>query len=258
MSGRPVPQIQEPAAEHTHTVIFLHGGGSDGPQFWRAIRRRRPSLFAKFPSFRWVFPSSGLLWSSSMEMERKQWLDASPRDSSESAQEIPGLSSSVEYVLRLIEEEVQRLGGRADKLVLGGLSQGQATSLYALLRCEHRLGAYVGMSGWLPLAHKLDQGTLKEGDLQGAEATPVFLGHGTHDRKVPLELALRARHVLSTNMNVDVTWRQYVGAKLDGHWIKEPEELEDVAEFLQAKLQLEEYNAPSQNQTSLPKDTCLI
>ncbi|XP_024533898.1 acyl-protein thioesterase 1 [Selaginella moellendorffii] len=177
MRERPAPHIQEPASEHTHTVILLHGNGSDGPQFWRAIRRMRPSLFAKFPSFRWVFPSSGLLWSSSMEMERKQWLDASPRDSSESAQEIPGLSSSVEYVLGLIEDEVQRLGGRADRLVLGGLSQGQATSLYALLRCEHRLGAYVGMSGWLPLAHKLDQGMTVEGDLQGAEApTPVFLG----------------------------------------------------------------------------------
>lgn len=62
-------------------------------------------------------------------------------------------------------------------------------------------------------------------------STPVFLGHGADDAYVNIELGRQARHVLS-QIGLKVEWREYSGAEQEGHWMKAPEELDDVAEFL--------------------------
>jgi hypothetical protein len=58
---RPVHIIQ-PRSTHTHTAIVLHGRGSTGPEFadefFATHLSDKSSLDAKFPGWRWVFPSS--------------------------------------------------------------------------------------------------------------------------------------------------------------------------------------------------------
>lgn len=91
--------------------------------------------------------------------------------SSISTEELPGLKASVEYILRIIEEEIARLNGDASRVVLCGLSQGMALGL-AVLICAVargiRLGGFVGAMGWFPMAARVT-GTLDQIDLNTAD-----------------------------------------------------------------------------------------
>lgn len=43
----------------------------------------------------------------------------------------------------------------------------------------------------------------------------------------------QARDILA-KIGIVVQWKQYAGADEEGHWLKEPEELDDIAAFFQA------------------------
>ncbi|KAF2801184.1 phospholipase/carboxylesterase family protein-like protein [Melanomma pulvis-pyrius CBS 109.77] len=57
--------------------------------------------------------------------------------------------------------------------------------------------------------------------------TPLFLGHGTEDPKVPYQLGKQSTEFLN-NIGVDVTWKEYPGL---GHWYSE-DMLRDIVEWL--------------------------
>ncbi|KAK4649156.1 uncharacterized protein QC761_001640 [Podospora bellae-mahoneyi] len=133
-----------------------------------------------------------------------------------------------------------------------------------------RLGGFVGASAWLPFADELERhlgreaqaqqdtiraadtgevdsdafleelagatrGTLREPNAsqQGLLSVPVFLGHGTDDAYVDVSLGRRAAVVLG-KIGLRVEWREYSGAEQEGHWLKEPEELDDIVRFLES------------------------
>jgi predicted esterase len=60
--------------------------------------------------------------------------------------------------------------------------------------------------------------------------TPVFLGHGSDDAWVDVELGRNVRNVL-TGFGMNVVWKEYTGAEEEGHWLKEPEEFDDILLF---------------------------
>jgi lysophospholipase-2 len=167
-----------------------------------------------------------------------------------------GLQKALPVISTLVEEEAGRARG-FEKVVLGGISQGAATAILALLCGGQRLGAFVGVSGWLPFARQME-GIVKEnegldaathmaeflrGELGGSDtdlvsvdfrsalATPVFFGHGTDDQWVDVKLGKQAYEILQRG-GVDARWMEYKGAEQEGHWLKEPEEFDDIAEFL--------------------------
>lgn len=63
-------------------------------------------------------------------------------------------------------------------------------------------------------------------------ATPVLLCHGKDDEKVKCELGEKAARTLSS-LGMQISWKSYSG--LD-HWYKIPDEIDDILEFLRAKL----------------------
>ena len=64
--------------------------------------------------------------------------------------------------------------------------------------------------------------------------TPVFLGHGRDDAYVDVELGRQVHQLLIDVGFNEVQWRDYKGAEQEGHWLKEPEEMDDLARFLEA------------------------
>jgi predicted esterase len=70
-------------------------------------------------------------------------------------------------------------------------------------------------------------------EFRGVLDTPVFLGHGVDDGTVDVELGRQARTVLE-GLGMEVEWKEYKGAELEGHWIKVPEEMDDIVRFLKA------------------------
>lgn len=265
--------VINPATEHTHTVILLHGRGDSGPDYAEALCSSRLSekfgsetLPTLLPSWRWVFPSAPLHWSVKFEEELHMWFQA---DSSDPLlvqdPQMGGIIESATEVTKIIDEEMRRLGGRSKNIALGGISQGAAMGLWVLLHQDRtpNLGAFVGASCWLPFASKMGVSSLnideqsrdlhlggqecpsliisgqettkdslqKHGRTHPLRATPIFLGHGMDDAYVDINLGHEAQNILSS-FGFNVIWKEYTGAEQEGHWYKEPEELEDIAQFL--------------------------
>jgi predicted esterase len=197
-----------------------------------------------------------------------QWFDVYSLDdwSQREDVQIEGLVDSAKYIRGILSEELKSVP--ATHIVLGGLSQGCAMSLIVLLSSASPLGAFVGMSGRLPFRNDIrdilnspsepdDNVTFGDNDAaeqppaiqalvfvrelleqddndgettvtRNALATPVFLGHGAKDDKVPYRLGKEAASTLSL-LGMQTTWKGY--AEL-GHWYQVPEEIDDVIEFL--------------------------
>lgn len=257
---------------------MLHGRGSSGIEFSEDLFTSRLSeanenLPSRFPGWRWVFPSSRMLWSTAFEEEMPAWFEAHSLTDITARQDLQtdGIKESVGYITKIIDDEVERLGGAAEKLVLGGISQGAAVGLWTLLCRSHstrRIAGFVGVSCWLPFAadiqYFLGETASAERESSGPVpetpqalrfvqstmaatrasldlhqrthsllSTPVFLGHGIDDAYVDIALGIQAKEVL-TKIGLTVQWREYTGAEEEGHWLKEPDELDDIADFLKA------------------------
>jgi len=270
--------IINPTTKHTHTAIFLHGRGDNGADFAEELfssrfskRAGSETLPALFPSWRWVFPSAPSRWSSVFKEELPAWFEASSLSDPTSREDLQtdGIRESVLDISKILHEEVSRLGGASQNVVLGGISQGAAVGLWALLyhgREVCKLGGFVGASCWLPFSSHIERvlcnssGQLTDPHvaittnsqsfvssmLEATQSsltshdkshpllsTSVLLGHGTDDAYVDVSLGRHARDVLS-GVGFNVVWREYVGAEQEGHWFKEPEQLDDMVQFLAA------------------------
>ncbi|OTB02995.1 hypothetical protein M426DRAFT_188836 [Hypoxylon sp. CI-4A] len=64
-----------------------------------------------------------------------------------------------------------------------------------------------------------------------AQATPIFLGHGDVDEKVPYKLGEAAARTLRA-AGYEVAWNLYQN---QGHWYKIPEEIDDIVDFIQTR-----------------------
>lgn len=167
----------------------------------------------------------------------------------------PGLLASVYHVSLVMREEVDRLGGDAGRVVLGGISQGGAVAMLTLLSGRGTgIGGFFAASTWLPFAADVEDalprgevpaemdetprdvilrmmaGGEKPGD--SGRRAPVLLCHGTDDAYVDVDLGREAARILR-QVGHEVTWREYTGAEQEGHWFKVPEGIDDVLLFLQ-------------------------
>lgn len=80
-----------------------------------------------------------------------------------------GLGDTVRYLQGLVANEADLVVGGVRNVVLGGISQGCAASLVTALLWEgdDRLGAVVGMCGWLPYLAQMKQAIEVQGDDAG-------------------------------------------------------------------------------------------
>ncbi|KAL6923042.1 hypothetical protein ACHAPO_006525 [Fusarium lateritium] len=252
--------VLEPTQTHTHTAILLHGRGSTGEEFAEELAETLMSdnktIMQALPSWRWVFPSSRELWSPVFEESMPAWFEAYSLTDVTARQDLQtdGIRDSVKHIEEIWDAEVERLGGLASKAVLGGISQGSAIGIWTMLCIKSKQptshpAAFIGASTWLPFAadieHAMD-GNGKESENktgsdfvrsmigQNAKAQspmPVFLGHGIDDAYVDVELGRQAKDVLS-RVGWTVNWNEYSGADQEGHWLKGPEEVDDIVLFL--------------------------
>jgi phospholipase/carboxylesterase len=139
-------------------------------------------------------------------------------------QDVAGIKASAASVGELIGRENQR-GIPANRIVLGGFSQGGAISLYAGPRYPEKLAGIMGLSCYMLLE-----------DLLPAERTrvnyqtPIFLAHGTQDPIVELRRGAEARQLLEAG-GYPVEWHPYPMP----HSVC-PQEVEDIAAWLRKVL----------------------
>lgn len=211
----------EEALEGEGTVlVLLHGRGADEtdllglsrhlPATWTVVAPRAP-----FSATPWGY-GPGWAWYRYLGEDRPE-------------------PESYEQSLRAVSELIGALpvkyGFDADRLVLGGFSQGGTISLgFSLATAAGHLGVdaprvrrVVNLSGFLA------DHPLVEAKPDTVAGTRIFWGHGTADPAIPFELAVRGRAALVA-AGADVRAHDYPA----GHWI-EPQELNDLVAWVDSR-----------------------
>eukprot|EP00933_Yihiella_yeosuensis_P078463 TRINITY_DN8997_c1_g1_i1.p1 TRINITY_DN8997_c1_g1~~TRINITY_DN8997_c1_g1_i1.p1 ORF type:complete len:301 (+),score=65.37 TRINITY_DN8997_c1_g1_i1:67-903(+) len=144
--------------QHSHTLIYLHGYGGRGKGYLPEFLERLPSGFpapwihgrAHAPGLRVVLPTArrlqqpwgptGTAWHGYVSADSNQVGDTTSLD-------------ETRYRLaKIIQDEISTLRGGAEKVFLGGFSQGCAAALDVYLREGSKLGlgGFVGSVGFVP------------------------------------------------------------------------------------------------------------
>ena len=260
--------IIAPTAEHTHTVILLHGRGSNAPDFridfFICMCSNGQMLPERFPMIKWVLPSAPKRYSTVFRGKITEWFDIHSLDDPESRQDlqVQGLAESVSQIRSIMDRELELVP--PENLFLGGISQGCATAIHTLWSQGNTLAGFIGISGWLPFASTLDYvvstgSNSKEKNQElvkfytelfsvlepgmkpkielatsenKASATPAFLCHGADDVVVMVLQGYRLRDAMAA-LGMSVTWKEDGAC---GHWIKAPQAVDALAQFLSERL----------------------
>lgn len=257
LSDFPAPHIVQSVQNHSHTIIALHGRGSNGPEFAEELFEDRSSsnltLAEQFPACKWIFPSSQERYSTVFQEEMNEWFDIySLTDPGRQEElQVEGLKESVEHILAIVHEEVKLL--HPSSIVILGISQGCATAIHALLAGQYRLGGFVGLSGWMPFRNQLmDEAKSCSGglsltkfyentlalsdvglyDARANATTPALLCHCADDEVVDVELGDQLNDALLA-LDMEVTFQRFASG---GHWIPGPEGFDAIIDFLRTQV----------------------
>lgn len=192
--------VVAPKEAHQYTMIFLHGRDDDPELFPESVLESetstpKRSLPEVFPSMKWVFPASRSRESMRFKCDMiqvsalryrllssdllifGQWFDIwSVEDPSEKEHiQLDGLRESVSAIIETIYEEARIVP--LCNIFLGGISQGSATAILALLCSNVKLGGFVGLCTWIPFrstiiraAKTYEQGAREEAASNAASA----------------------------------------------------------------------------------------
>lgn len=108
------------------------------------------------------------------------------------------------YFHSLIQDEMSA-GIPADRIVLGGFSQGGAMSILAGLGAPVKIAGIVALSSWLLLSRSFKEHVP---DADPNKATPVLMAHGDRDPMVHYSLAQASVEALK-RMGYNVTLKTY-------------------------------------------------
>lgn len=250
-------------AQHSHTIIFLHGRDSLNAEFASELfesEASQPSgqprtLLDLLPTVRWVFPAAPVLRSTRFDTDMSQWFDMWSVENPDERSEVQleGLRNSVSALMRTIQDEAAHVPRQ--KIFLAGISQGFATAIAALLADDDdtrpSLAGVIGLSSWMPLGGMLTCGDgktqmaqLYRGSDRGrgppaarpdeVKPIPVFLCHSSDDDVVPVQHGRALRDTLNRLPGeVDVEWHEYEDG---GHWINEPQGVDDLVSFIKRHM----------------------
>jgi len=203
------------------SVIWLHGLGADGHDFVPLV----PELIRPgWPALRFVFPHAPIrAVTINNGMRMRAWYDIRDMDFANRA-DVVGVADSVAMIEALIAREGER-GIPPSRVFLAGFSQGGAITLATGLQRREPLTGLIGLSTYLPAAH-----TAAERLAAGADAQPVFMGHGVQDPMVPFAAGEHSAKLL-----------QQLGFAVEFHQYPIPhsvcaDEIRDLGDWLQARL----------------------
>ncbi|OTB13135.1 hypothetical protein K445DRAFT_65200 [Daldinia sp. EC12] len=167
--------VVEPTTTHCHTIILLHGLSSNGKKFGSELLETGVNLSGRklpqlLPNARFIFPTAKPRRSSAFKrIVLTQWFDVAriPDPEYRKETQIQGLMESAVELEQLIRQEASIVSPQ--NVVIGGLSQGCAMSLSALLVLDFPLGGFIGMSGWLPFRKEIEEAIQDDDDDDDAE-----------------------------------------------------------------------------------------
>ncbi|KAF1957804.1 hypothetical protein CC80DRAFT_491161 [Byssothecium circinans] len=116
--------VVAPTAPHTHTIILLHGRGSNAQEFASEFFESQASdarfLANIFPGYKWVFPCAAIRYAETEKEDMHRWFDmASVREPTRRLEmQLQGLRESVKGIWEVLRREAEEVGGYG-KVFLG-------------------------------------------------------------------------------------------------------------------------------------------
>ncbi|KAL7621426.1 hypothetical protein AAE478_008748 [Parahypoxylon ruwenzoriense] len=211
----------EKGHRHTHTVILLHGRGSNCYEFSQEFLASKAckcadhpqSLRSLLPGIRWVFPSSPATELDGAIYNGSQWFDmgtiSNPNDTAYIHTD--GLKGSTELVLDIIAQEEKLISH--EKIFLGGFGQGFVPAYMAYFLKGKRFTGLIGLCTWLPSDAfgeiKWNLEAVRNIERQERSATPMFIAH-TYDEDVfRVDEGRKVRDTLTQKTRGAVEWHEY-------------------------------------------------
>ncbi|KAK0520894.1 hypothetical protein OC835_007060 [Tilletia horrida] len=224
----------------TATVIFSHGLGDSG-HGWADVAQML-SARPKLRNVRFVLPHAPAQpVTLNMGMRMPSWFDILSLDDINGSEDEKGLLESRERISKLIENEVSQ-GVPANRIVVGGFSQGGAVSYLTGLLHPTPLAGIVALSTWLPIRAYIVKALQQKTDASAATggSLPIFHGHGNADPVVRYQYGQRTVDFLKTPREEgglgfkaeQVRFETYPGMPHSAC----PQEIEHVGEFLDKVL----------------------
>jgi len=205
--GQPVASAGQPLDQAQAALILLHGRGADAP----SILLLAEELY--HPAYAYLAPQAA----------HNTWYPytfLAPMQQNE-----PWLSSALARVGEVVTL-VEAAGIPAERIVLGGFSQGACLASEYMARNARRYGGLLAFSGGLigpPKTPRAYAGSL--------DGTPVFLGCSDMDAHIPKERVEETAAVLA-GLDAQVTLRFYPGM---GHTINR-DEINQARTLIQSTL----------------------
>ena len=192
--------IQRDLGENPNfSVIWLHGLGADGRDFEPIV----PELnLPSSTSVRFIFPHAPqqpVTINGGMVM--RAWYDILSMEIAGQVDE-GGIDRSAELVKELISQELDR-GIGSDHILLAGFSQGGAIALQTGLLYDKPLLGILALSAYLPIPRRVQ---FREDPVN--QSMPIFIGHGTEDPVVPIQLGRQSFEYLN-DQGYAVEWHTY-------------------------------------------------
>ena len=186
----------EPRESANASIIWLHGLGADGHDFadLPAMLHLPTDIQARF-----IFPHAPMIpVTSNQGYVMRAWfdiIDIAP----DGIRDVAGMDNAMTEVYQLIAQEHQR-GIPAERIIIGGFSQGGATVLMTGLKHADKIAGIACLSGFLPDLDVISSSP--------SVKLPCFLAHGTQDPIVPLTLGTQTAELLA-KAGFPVTWHEY-------------------------------------------------
>uniref|UniRef100_A0A8C5BAT4 palmitoyl-protein hydrolase n=1 Tax=Gadus morhua TaxID=8049 RepID=A0A8C5BAT4_GADMO len=192
--------------KETAAVIFLHGLGDSGHGWADTLAAIR------LPHVKYICPHAFDLMGLSPD---------SPEDEA-------GIKKASENIKAIIDHETKN-GIPANRIMIGGFSQGGALSLYTALTCQQQLAGVVALSCWLPLHKTFPQAASGSGN----KNTPILQCHGEMDPMIPVQFGALTFEKLKSIVNHDkISFKTYPGLLHSSC----PQEMAAVKEFIEKQL----------------------
>lgn len=174
-----IPALATPRA----AVIFVHGLGDSGEGWlWLPRLVSQSGLVKNHDSINYVFPNAPEVpVTANFGHVMPSWFDITEFGNPKGGQNKDDFLKSCNVIKAFIDEQITK-GIPADKIILGGFSQGAAISYATAALLEHKIGGVVVLSGFCPIGD-----ILKEKNTGVNAKTPIFQGHGTADPVVNFE-----------------------------------------------------------------------
>lgn len=203
----PMSTVLEPKGQAGALVVLLHGLGADGAD----LEPLGAALQAAVPDVRIVLPTAprrpvGIAGG----LPLRAWFDVGPADILRTHASDPAGVAQAEHWLRGLLEREAKAGIPANRMVVGGFSQGGALAAWFAPRHSLPLGGVMALSTFMATNAPF------EAEVHAANrALPAFVAHGRRDEVVAFGHGLALRDRLA-RAGLVVEWREHdLGHSID-------------------------------------------